>query len=267
MFHFLLSLQDKIILTRGTYTWPFEFNLPTDLPPSSGPNPQSYPHIKYYTRFVLDRPWYTPNVTQTLFLTISPRMDLRLMNGVQEMLHFAGQNRKQLRLQGCLLHGGIVPGQSLSCQINLHNPERTRIKSIEATLVQHRQTAADQHNETICSVSLPGLGDFNESHLQHHFDLLVPPIYLTPTYTFTTPSHGYSYYLKVHYELRLEVKPHGIFTKFVASVPVVVGMEATSGEQHRQENGGFIMPTNTMDRPAFDERDMPPSYEMVTKTQ
>ena len=234
-------IQDKIVLNRGTYTWPFEFLLPDNLPPSSGPNPEFYPHIKYYARAALSKPWYKPNVTQTYLLTISPRINLVDMNGTQEALHFAGQNRKQLRLQGSLLQSSIVPGQSLSIQINLANPKETIIKSIEASFIQHRETAMDRHKEVIFSVNLPGLSEFNELQLQRNFDLLVPHMYLTPTNKFATTHDGYSYYLSVHYQLRLEVKPHGILTNFEVSVPVKVGTEAKWEEQQREQNYDFKM--------------------------
>ncbi|CAF2235999.1 unnamed protein product [Rotaria magnacalcarata] len=47
------GLQDKIILSRGTYTWSFHFSLVENLPLSSSSNVVAYPHIKYYTRIVL----------------------------------------------------------------------------------------------------------------------------------------------------------------------------------------------------------------------
>jgi hypothetical protein len=189
------------------------------------------------------------------------------VNDTHETPQFTGQNRKQLRLQGCLLHGGIVPGQSLSLQINLYNPQRTSIKSIAATFIQHRETAVDRHNEIIFSVNLPDLSEFNELHLQRHFDLLVPSMYLTPTNNFTTTSYGHLHYINVHYELRLEVMPHGILTKFAVSIPVKVGTETISEEQKEQEKYRLILSSNTASSHVFNETEMPPSYEMVTKNQ
>ncbi|CAF0920049.1 unnamed protein product, partial [Rotaria sordida] len=244
------------------YTWPFEFSLPENLPPSSGPNNEAYPHIKYYIRVVLDRPWYKSNVTQTYLLTISPHMNLLQMSSTQEIFCSADQNRKQLRLQCCLLRRGILPGQLLSFKINLHNPERTKIKRIEATFIQHRDTAVDRRQETIFFVNLPDLSEFNELYLERNFDLLVPNTYLTPTYKFTTTSHGTPHYITVHYELKLKVKSYGIFTNIEVRVPVIVGTETGSGQQ-QQQNYNFTMPINTS--PVFYENDLPPTYETVVK--
>ncbi|CAF4014743.1 unnamed protein product [Rotaria sp. Silwood1] len=257
--------QHKMSLSRGTYRWPFEFSLPENLPPSSAPNNEAYPHIKYYTRVVFDRPWYKRNITQTHLLTISPRINLLRRNDLQETFAFADQNRKRLRLQCCLFRGGIMPGQLLSFQINLHNPEQSKIKKIEATFIQYRKTAVDSHNETIFSVDLPGLSEFDELHLQRSFDLLVPNTYLTPTYTFTTSYHGYSHHITVHYELKLKVKSHGIFTKIEVNIPVIVGTEAVPEQQQQQQNYDMIMPTNIS--PDFNENNAPPSYETVVKNK
>ncbi|CAF0920121.1 unnamed protein product [Rotaria sordida] len=253
--------KHKMVLNRGIHTWPFEFSLPEYLPPSSGPNNEAYPHIKYYIRVALDRPWYKSNVTQKYHLTISPHMNLLQMSGTQKTFYSVDQNRKQLRLQCCLLRSGILPGQLLSFKIHLHNPERTKIKRIEATFIQHRETAVDRHNETIFFVNLPNLREFNELYSERNFDLLVPNTYLTPTYKFTTTSHGKPYYITVHYELKLKVICHGIFTKIEVNIPVIVGTEAISGQQQQQQNHDFTMLINTS--PVFNENDLPPSYETV----
>ncbi|CAF1650343.1 unnamed protein product [Rotaria magnacalcarata] len=137
------GLQDKIILSSGTHTWPFDFSLPENLPPSSSPNVDAYPHIKYHTQIVLDRPRFKMNVKRTYPLSISRRMNHFLMDDLQKMISFTNQNRKQLRLHGYLLHSWIVSGQSLSFRMNLHNPERTEIKNVEAAFIQHRKTALD----------------------------------------------------------------------------------------------------------------------------
>ncbi|CAF2971726.1 unnamed protein product [Rotaria sp. Silwood2] len=220
--------QQKMILDRGTYTWPFEFSLPENLPPSSSPNNESYPHIKYYTQVILGRQWYKSNMTKTHIFTISPRMNILHMNDIQETQFFTHQNRKQLRLQCCLLQDVIVPGKTLSFQIKLHNPRRSKIKRIEAIFMQCRQTAFDRHNEIIVSADLPNLNEFNELYLQRNFELLVPNIYLTPTSSFSTSFHGYSHYITVHYELKLQIKSHGVFTDFQLSVPVIVDIETIS---------------------------------------
>ncbi|CAF3052316.1 unnamed protein product [Rotaria socialis] len=246
------SLQEKIILNRGTYTWPFDVSLPENLPPSSSPNVGAYPHIKYYAQIVLNRPRFKVNVTRTYPLMIYLRMNHFRMDDVQNALSFDKQNRKQLRLHGYLRHSQIVPGQSLSVQINVHNPERTEIKRIDAAFIQHRKTALNHNDEVIFSINLPGLNEFNELYFQRDFGLPVPSINLTPTHTFSTLHSDHSYNFNVDYELLLRVKTHGIFTNFEVSIPVVVGTEAILGG-HQQNNG-------------FDETDLPPSYETVTKT-
>jgi hypothetical protein len=149
------------------------------------------------------------------------------MNGIEQKLCFGERNRKQLCLEGYLLTGSIVPGQSLSFQLNLYNPELNKIKKITATFVQYRKIASNHHRDIILRVDLPAMNGFNESHLQRNFDLLVPAGYLTPTHTLTH-THNCSCHISVHYELRLQVNSDGIFRFFEVGVPVFVGTELTS---------------------------------------
>ncbi|UJR10985.1 hypothetical protein I4U23_015169 [Adineta vaga] len=208
---------------RGTYTWPFEFHLPQDLPPSSSPNSIAYPHIKYYVRMVVDRPWYKPNMWKTCPLTIFPQSTIsQQINELQQPLFFGEQNRKQLRLEGYLYTSSIVPGQSLSFQFTLYNPERTTIKKIKASFVQCRQANHDSRQDVIIFTDLPGLNEFNDTNLQRNFEIPVSSDYLTPTHTFTTLYQNYSYSFALRYELKLEVRPHGAFTKFEIKLPVIV---------------------------------------------
>ncbi|CAF3337637.1 unnamed protein product [Rotaria socialis] len=97
--------QREIILYRGQYSWPFQFVLPNQLPPSLIPSTTTYPYVKYYARIVLDKPWYKPNAKQVYPLTIFPRVDLRYIPGGQQQVSFSNENRKKIRLQGYLMRG------------------------------------------------------------------------------------------------------------------------------------------------------------------
>lgn len=254
-----------MILQRGMHTWPFDFSLPEDLPPSSRPNPDAYPHIKYYVQIVFGRPWYKKNITKNYPVTISSYMNTFYMNNLQENLTFAGENRKKLSLQGYLFRKVITPDQSLSFQIKLHNPERTRIKKIEASFIQHRHASFDRRDDIICSIDLPGLNEFDESYFQRDFNLPMPSMDLTPTHTFSTTYQGYSYDFSVDYELVLKVKPHGIRTTFEVSVPVIIVPETTfKWQTHQQEIYGA---TSISASAGLNDIDLPPSYAAVTRNK
>jgi hypothetical protein len=225
----------------------------------------SYPYVKYYTRVVLDKPWYKPNGKQIYPLTIFPRVNLYHVPGGQQPVAFSNQNRKKIRLQGYLIRGGVVPGEKLSIQIDLHNPKRTEIKRIEAILIQHRQVARSSHAEIIFRTDLPDLREFNAAELQRTFDLVVPSVCLSPTYTYLPQSHGPPLGISIHYELILDIKVRGLFTDFKISVPVVLGTEPTTNEQQQPMNNANEMPIASA--PVFTYDDPPPSYETVVADQ
>ncbi|CAF0790952.1 unnamed protein product [Rotaria sordida] len=256
--------QREIILYRGQHSWPFEFVLPACLPPSLIPSTTSYPYVKYYTRIVLDKPWYKPNAKQVFPLTIFPRVNILHIAGGQQQMPFSNENRKKIRLQGCLMRGGVVPGDKISIHINLQNPKRTEIKKIEASLIQHRQVAHSCHAETIFRLDLPDLRDFNDTELQRTFDLIVPAIYLSPTYTYMSQSCSVTLGVSINYELILDVKVRGLFTDFKISVPVIVGTEPISAEQQLMNNPIQIPIASA---PVFEYDEPPPSYDAVVTNQ
>ncbi|CAF1211287.1 unnamed protein product [Adineta steineri] len=249
-------VQDQMILSRGHYTWPFEFTLPESLPPTTQPNLTVYPNVRYLIRIVLDKPWYKFNQTQAYLFTVCPKINLSY-----QTIHFNKQNRKQLQFEGCLLRNGIIPGQSFSIQIKLQNPERTKIKRIEVAFIQHRQTSVDRHKEIILSADLPGFYEFDGASLQQTFELPLPNDYIAPTYSFETSWHNHPYRLIIEYELILTIKPHGFFTKFEVSVPVIVGTQSNHENQIQEkydEKNTYQM---------VDELEPPPSYESIVNTK
>ncbi|CAF3483926.1 unnamed protein product [Rotaria sp. Silwood1] len=258
--------QREITLYRGQHSWPFEFILPSNLPPSLIPSTISYPYVKYYTRIVLDKPWYKPNAKQIFPLTIFPHVNLLHIPGGQQHVVFSNENRKKIRIEGFLIRGGVVPGEKLSIHINLQNPNRSEIKRIEATLIQHRQVAQSCHAEVIFRLDLPDVRGFNDTELRRTFDLIVPAVHLSPTYTYMATSFTVTLGVSIHYELILDVKARGLFTDFKISVPVVVGTEPIAVEhQQQQMNHPIEMPTASA--PAFEYDEPPPSYDVVVANQ
>jgi hypothetical protein len=230
------------------------------LPPSSVPSTITYPYVKYYTRIVLDKPWYKPNAKQVYNLTIFPRVNLDYIQPAQQPIPFSHLNRKKVELQGYLVQGGVKPGEKLSVHVDLKNPKRSEIKRIEVTLYQHRQVAQSHHAEVIFRMDLPGLQDFHETEFHQTYDLQVPAVQLAPTYTYMPQCCGPSLGIAFHYELKLEVKARGLFTDFKVNVPVIVGTESSSDQQ--QLTNTFV-DMSTPSAPTYEYDEPPPSYESV----
>jgi hypothetical protein len=193
-------------------------------------------------------------------LTIFPRVNIQQIPNAQQSIPFSHSNRKKLHLKGCLVQGGVVPGESLSLEINLENPKRSEIKRIEAILIQHQEIAQSHHAEVIFRADLQGLCEFNGTSFHRNFQLRIPPVLLSPTYTYISQCCGPSRGVAFHYELQLEVKSRGLFTDFKVSVPVIIGTVATSDQQELMNSFAEIA---TASAPAYDYDEPPPSYESV----
>ncbi len=204
-------------------------------------------------------------------MTIFPRVNIFQVPGGQQPAAFINENRKKIRLHGYLIRGGVVPGDKISVQIDIQNPKKTEIKKIEATLIQHRQVARMCHTETIFRVELPDLREFNGTDFHKTFDLMVPALYLSPTYTYLSQNCNPSLGIAIHYELIFDVKVRGLFTDFKVSVPVIIGTEPMSAEQQQQQqqqqqiNTPIEMPIASA--PAYEYDEPPPSYETVVTTE
>ncbi|CAF0900400.1 unnamed protein product [Adineta ricciae] len=261
--------QRDITLYRGQHSWPFQFALPQYLPPSFVPSTSSYPYVKYSVRIVLDKPWYKPNAKQVYLLTIFPRVNILHIPNGQHPAAFSNQNRKKIRLQGYVMRSGVVPGDKLSIHIDLHNPKRSEIKKIEVILMQHRQVVRSSHSEIILRTDLPNFQEFNGIELQRTFDVPIPSVYLSPTYTYLSQNHPLPLGVSVRYELILDVKVRGLFTDFKLNVPITVGTEPVSLELQQQQQLNYQQPVATpvqmpvASAPLCDYDEPPPSYETV----
>ncbi|GFR98621.1 arrestin domain-containing protein 3 [Elysia marginata] len=71
------TLEDQMLGT-GQHTFPFQFQLSSDLPPSFEGN---YGYIRYWTKATIDKPWKVDHHTKRAF-TIIPPLDLNMSPGV-----------------------------------------------------------------------------------------------------------------------------------------------------------------------------------------
>ncbi len=200
-------------------------------------------------------------------MTIFPRVNLLYTPGGQQPIAFQNQNRKKIRLQGYLVRGGVVPGDKILVQIDLQNHKQAEIKRIEATLIQRRQISRCSHTETIFRFDLPDLREFNGTTLQRTFELMVPAVYLSPSYTYLTQSLTPSVCISINYELTLDVKVRGLFADFKVTVPVVVGTEPMPAEQQQQQQMNRPIEMPVASAPVLEYDDLPPSYESIVTDQ
>lgn len=191
--------------------------------------------------------------------------------GGQLPVTFQSQNRKKLRVLGYLLRGGVVPGDAIPIQIDLQNPKQICIKRIEVTLLQHRQVGPTSHVETIFQVDLPAIRDFSGSRLEQVFELMVPDMMLSPSFTYLSPGQISPIATSIRYELILAVKARGLFTDFQISIPVIVGTEPLRSQQpqenpqekQQQSHSSTEIPIPSAPVMPLEEDELPPTYDSI----
>ena len=67
--------DEMMVFKQGQYSWPFEFSLVSQLPPTFN-SPRHYPHVRYYLQMTIERSWYKRNIKEVRYLTIYPRINL-----------------------------------------------------------------------------------------------------------------------------------------------------------------------------------------------
>ncbi len=200
-------------------------------------------------------------------MTVFPRVNLLYTPGGQQPVAFRQENRKKILLQGYLIQAGVVPGSKLLVQVDVQNPKLSVIKRIEATLVQRRNIGRCAHTETIFQMDLPDMREFFAPSLQKVFELMVPSVYLSPTYTYLTQTADPPVCISVSYELTLDVKVRGLFTDFKVTIPVIVGTEPMSAEQQQQQQMNPPMELPVASAPVLEYDDLPPSYDSIVTDQ
>ncbi|CAL1529234.1 unnamed protein product [Lymnaea stagnalis] len=89
-------------LGPGQHTFPFQLQLPTDLPPSFE---GAYGYIRYWAKATIDKPWKFDHHTKRAF-TVIPNLDLNQEPGVSEPIQYRGE----LRTGCCCLPSGRFSG-------------------------------------------------------------------------------------------------------------------------------------------------------------
>ncbi|CAF3729409.1 unnamed protein product [Rotaria sp. Silwood1] len=217
--------ENKITLEHGQHSWPFEFTLSDDLPPSSGSLTSSFPYIKYYMRISVTQLWHKFKKTQTFPLIIFPRINILHFNRDKQAI--AVYNRNHLHVRARVDRQSILPDESISLDINLNNENRLTIKGIEAILIQKQKIDRNHHSQVIFKEDLPISENFTETQFHEIFDLQKPSTQLPPTYDYTASCSDLSIHTSITYELNIKVKVHEWHNQIDLIIPIVIGTEST----------------------------------------
>jgi hypothetical protein len=123
-------------------------------------------------------------------------------------------NFRDLYIYGKLLRNYLLIGEPyITLELNIENPSQTTIKEIVATLIQRRKLAKRSGQAIIFEQSLPGIVDFQDTHLHQTFQIPVVPTFefFAPTTYYKDPNNPtetwiFDYVLEVKFKTRLFFK-------------------------------------------------------------
>jgi hypothetical protein len=259
------SGQNELVYDQGQYSWPFRILLPDHLPPTINP-PQTYPHVRYYLQFVIDKPWYKPNSRETRYLTIFPRVNLLQNPQCLVSTIFGNQNRKDITLRGTLNKFGYVPGELIVVKLEIENPRRVLILRIDLSMLQSFQIGRNSRRFGLFETTLPRIIDLKDEQIIDTFSIIVPSIPLPPTYQFQGGLKAIAN-VRLHYFLKFTVRVEGMFTNFHIDVPIILGTEPNPdlNQQHTFNPLIVTYSSNPDQSMLIDDDDPPPPYESVVQ--
>jgi len=257
--------EKELIFNHGQYSWPFQIPLTDDYLPPTMNKPQSYPHVRYYLQFVIDKPWYKSNTRENRYIMIYPRVNL--LQNPQCLLStiFGKQNRKEIILKGTLNKLGYVPGELIHILLEIENPRTVLIKHIDFSLFQSYQIGNNTRGNLIFHTTLPKILNLKDQQIRETFYLLIPSELIPPSYQFQGRSERLAF-VNIHYFLRCEVKVEGMFTNFDVDIPITLGTEPNPNLNQQQTfNPLLVSYSLNPQQSMFNDDVSPPSYDSIVQ--
>ncbi|CAF4171843.1 unnamed protein product [Adineta steineri] len=216
--------QKVLVYYPGDYSWRFDIVLPAHLPPSLN-LPRSYPHVRYYLKLVMDKPWYKRNTKEILYLTVFPRVNIMQNPQLLVPTLFSNHNRKDVTLKGNINKLAYLQGEIITGTLDIINPRHTVLKQVKLSLFQYYTIQNNSKQETIVEIILPIFAHQTDEQIMDKFSLTIPSIPLAPSYEF----HGdfdCKTFVDVSYGLEFHVKAEGMFTNFNVTIPITIVTES-----------------------------------------
>ena len=216
--------QKEMVFCTAQFSWPFEFVLPHEIPPSIN-QPTDYPHVRYFLKFVMGRSWYKINLSKILYLFVYPRVNLSCNPQCLIGSTFEDQNRKDVRVKVHLTRHGYLCDESIMGRIEIENPQRIQLKQILLTLTQHYKIAWDVGEKKIFEIVLPTLVNRIDEQIIQNFSMKIPLDRLSPSYQYNNDLPN-KVKVENNYYLKIRVKAEGMFTNFDIRMPITIGTES-----------------------------------------
>ncbi|KAK3097174.1 hypothetical protein FSP39_007115 [Pinctada imbricata] len=212
----------RIILPPGKYSYPFQFQLPPNLPSSFE---GQYGYVRYWVKATVEKPWSFDHVTKTAFSVISaldlnslPDANTSVRNGSHAQLCclccLSGPITAQLSLE----RRGFVSGEPILINAEVDNMSRRKIRqtsvALKMTTTFHSGTKSRSITTQLAKIQHGPVGRGN-ANTWNEEKLYLPP--LPPSFLL-----GCSI-IDIHYTLELQVDPVGPGFEILVPVEIIIG--------------------------------------------
>ncbi|CAF1279608.1 unnamed protein product [Adineta steineri] len=214
-----IGTQGNFRVPYGTNSWPFRFQLGTNLPPSLNNNDPYMSSIHYFIHITfVRREWYNLN-----FESKCPIVVKHLSSSVNaQKVEAKDKNRKGIRMHAVLPENFVTAGNYFSFEVDFYNDKRSTLKIITATLIQNQQLNSEENNLFVLQKQvLQNTQDFKGKRFNGIFRMDVP--HTAPAaFTYQLTSNYAKKHLAVNYYVLIEAHLPGFFTNINLILPITI---------------------------------------------
>ncbi|ESO88266.1 hypothetical protein LOTGIDRAFT_165704 [Lottia gigantea] len=214
--------NDSAMLPAGINTYPFQFQLPGNLPSSFE---GQYGYVRYWLKSTIDQPWKFDHTTKTAF-TVICLLDLNREPTASEPRQ--GHDEKTLCCWCCksgpisavfrIDRGGYVPGEAITLNVEINNSSNRKVNgsSVNFKMVTkyHARCKTKTQSRSLAKIKH---GEFKqgENDIWSGERLIIPPV--PPS--FLTGCR----IIDIHYYLELKVDPSGPAFDLCIPFEIIIG--------------------------------------------
>ncbi|CAL1543559.1 unnamed protein product [Lymnaea stagnalis] len=214
--------SDTKELPAGRHTYPFQFQLPQDLPSSFEAD---IGHVRYTVSGTIDKPWKFDHKTQRVFTIISifdlnqqPNTMSRLQETKEKHKWWGGRKSEVTEATFHIDRSGYVPGEAVKLYAEItFKPSHTWVKSyvvLKMVTTFHATTKSRTIVTEVARGAHPRITNNGEDNWTGE-ELIIPP--LPPSFLVGCKI------IDIHYILQLNVEPSGPDLHLEVPLEIIIG--------------------------------------------
>lgn len=214
--------QKNLTFHRGTYSWPFSFQLVNYLPPST----YSYlPDVRYQLQILLGRYWNITAFNKTLYIICSPRINQIPMNYYSNspILRDFNSGGKQIKFEGSLNKTNFSPGETIELNVKIENFQRIPLSGIDIFMMQKVEAAGQRRDSQIVKTTMPIQKDTQPQLIEQIFPIVIPSKEIAPSFIFGKEGETL-HFVRISYRIIFKIEANGqlINSDFSVDIPFVM---------------------------------------------